>query len=222
MSFLTIAQYRTLTGLPLVGVNDSYVNYKLDKLSKALIALTGQNWLGITSRVHIKDGHTRVIFNQAHQETGLIISAKHRGDSAWQVLVKDTDYQIIYPNFISANPAIGIDMRCYKCVSECELIKIEGLPYWQIGLPDDLMDILIDQLETLLKLDASAYTNGQIPINDIKRESDQTRTVEWFDNSTELNLLKTKMAKGVGFDDYWSIIEPYRLASINLYQRIRL
>ena len=226
MSFLTIQSYRTLTGLPLVGVNDNYINYKLNQLSKSLVLLTGQNWDVQIAKLHIKDSQTKVTFNQAHQETGLIISAKDRGDTAWKILIKDTDYQIIYPSFISSNPAVGIDMRCYKCICECESIKIEGLPFWQNSLPDDLLQILIDQLETLLKLDNNSYTNGQIPlsamVNDIKRESDQTRLVDWVDNSVEINMLKAKLSNGVNHEDYWSFIEPYRLASMKLYQRARL
>jgi hypothetical protein len=233
---LTIAQYRTLTGLPLVGVNDLYVDFKLKTWSKQIDKLTTQNWSTQTSSdftVDVQSCGEYLFKFQAMEKAGLQISVRHKRQTNWIPLTEHTDYKLLRPDFdtvvadeiIASQPIIGLDFRCYRCNCECQEFKITGEKFWHNGIADDLQSILIDLVENLLKVDNQAYTGGIIPIqnalNDVKRESDQTRSVEWNIDTDKIAKINEKLRLGVNAPEYWNIIEPYALASMNLYRRFK-
>ena len=237
MAYLTIAQYRTQSGQSLTGLSDGYIDFQLAKWSRQITRLLNQDFTSTVNNqtllVDVKNCGNFVFKLKAFLETDLIVKVKTKQNPIWTVLVKDINYQVIYPKFdtyvndtLQTKPVTGLDFSCYRCNCECEQFQIIGDHRWSNGLPDDLRDILYNLIETMLTIDSKAYTTGIIPIklklNDIQIDRDQTREVRWFLNENQIITAQDKMRLGINYPEYWEVLEKYIKASINLYQRIRI
>lgn len=233
MSYLTLAQYQTITGLTLTGVNSIYVDFKLKEYSRQIEQLTGQNFGTVPNpQVVIKKikqcGDFRIQFGAWLQQP--IIQTKRINQTSWQTLTPQTDFNWIYPSFETfvngvrqSKPIVGIDFSCLSCRYCCEEVKIDGDNRWSNGIPDDLMAILLELTANLLANDPMAYTNGQLPLaslsNQVRSETDQTRSISWFRDDANQKLANQKLVNGVNHPSYTNLLMNYNYYNFNLNRR---
>jgi hypothetical protein len=234
MSYFTLANYQTVTGLTLAGVNSAYIDNKLNFWSSQINQLTGQSYnsgANISSVIkRFKKCHDWKMNIGGWQNTlanPLVVSVRTVGSTTWQTLVENKDFTFVYPQFNTfvgysqvANPIVSLNFSCLSCRCKCEEIKLEGDKRWSNGLPDDLKNILIELTEILLKNDDNAYTSGQLPskylFQQVKSESDQTRSVSWQRDDKLQASNNQKLAQGVAYSEYQSVISKYLRYNFNL------
>lgn len=234
--YLTIAQYATLTGKNITGINVIYADFLLKKWSGQIEEITKQYFFSPNLQILDKNfrycGDYKLEFS-AFQKENLIVSVRHKKSTQYTVLIPNTDFEYKFPDFntvvndvIINKPVVGLDFSCYRCNCECEKVKIEGNNSWSLAIPDDIRNLLIDLLENELRVNNEIYTNLQIPankaINEIVRDTDLTRTIQLRTDDKLLDLTRAKSALGVFHPAYLSVLAKYKLASINIYKRFSL
>lgn len=231
MSYLTISQYQQKTGLALTGVNSVYLDYKLQNWSDQIDELTATSFriptLPSTKTVIAKSSN--INFGAFHNA---IISIKSSRSSSLQPLVENVGYAFKYPSFRTfigdveaVNPVIGIELYQTLLCSPL-IIQIQGLEYWFSSLPNDLINVLYQLIDTTLNLDEKAYDSGMLPPQIMQKqlsgERDQTRSVNWNRDSKHLENQMSKLRAGVNHHDFGSVIHKYFRHSLNLTQSINL
>ncbi len=229
MTYLTLAQYQTQTGLSLTGVNSTYLDNKLALWSSQINLYTGQKFNTSNEKTLIKRlkqcGQTKINFGGWLEFPAIEI--KPVGQSVWQPAVLDKDFTYLYPNFDTYidgqevnSPVTGIDFSCLSCRCKCEQIRIVGDNRWSEELPDNLKAILVELLEATLKADPNAYIGGQLPshlfFENVKSESDQTRSISFFRDENQIKANNSKITKGVNNLEFASILNVYLQYNYNL------
>lgn len=228
-SYLTINEYRILTGLDLSNLNEVYVNSKLSFWSTQLRILSTQNF-GLQNLLRAKTYNIRNCKDYKIFFSGWRpfpkVEVRQIGTLEWQELKPDSDFRWVYPHFTTTqngveieNPVVGIDFSCLSCRCCCEELRLIGDSRWSVGLPDDLNFILLDLVSVLLQTDNKAYIGGLLPSSElwkqIRSETDQTRSISWFRDENNLKTNNQKLSSGFNSPEYSSVFAKYQTYSFN-------
>jgi hypothetical protein len=232
MAFFTSTQISTLTGQSLVGVNIANLDLRLQLLDYQIQSLTMQNFgtvpvPNVQTKKVIHCGQKKWYFGGYIQKPKIFY--KQRGNSNWIEMIEGSDYEYIYPDFVTTvdglvvnSPVVGVDFRCLSCRCACEDLKVEGDKRWSSGLPDDLRFLYIQIISDFIANDPALQTaTGNTTCSDfpIKSEKDHTTSVEYVVNEDLIKQSQSNSKNGFNSALFTPFFTKYSRYNFNLNMR---
>jgi hypothetical protein len=224
MSYLSAEQHFN-SSVP-TGLNASFLNTKLQQWSLQIDQLTLNTFKNNTNKnkvIKVKSNQKKINIG-GWQKTGLTINLKLIGSATQKLLIENTDFTFIYPDFDSINiegniiepPIIGLDFSCLTCFDCCEQIIINGNKSWSNVLPSDLYSILVELLENEIKINTSSWLDGINPnINNLKSEQDEGGSASYFVDEKNITNQNNMSSKGVNYKYFEGFLYKYAMTAFN-------